>query len=120
MRWSHALVFVLGVATAGVSACAKNDSGGMAGAPAGPLGLGEVCVGGLECQSGLICSRDTFAGQCSVQCASNSGCQVIDVRGACLGTQPKECGLACGTTGASCPEGTTCSSVPGGMACKVQ
>lgn len=120
MRLVHALVFALGVVALGVGACASNDdSGGMAGAPAGPLGLGEVCAGGLPCQSGLICGRGLFVDQCSVQCASNSGCQLIDPRGACLGTQTKECGISCGTAGVSCPEGTTCAAVPGGMACKV-
>lgn len=93
----------------------------MAGAPAGPLGIGDVCRGGLPCtaQPGLICSSGgTFDGQCTVVCAGNSGCQVLDARSACLGAQPKQCGIACGTEGAAaCPEGTTCTSVIGGMAC---
>ena len=120
MRWAHALVLAWSVGALGLNACAKNDSGGMAGAPAGPLPLGEVCAGGLQCQSGLICSTGVFSGQCSVQCASNSGCQLIDTRGTCLGAQTKECGIRCGTSGVTCPDGTTCVSVPGGMACKMQ
>ena len=111
MRWSRALVLALGMV-----ACGGNDGGGMAGAPpAGPLALGEVCRGGLECQSGLICSRSAFFDQCSVQCINTSGCQLLDSRAQCYGG---ECGIGC--MGAGRPEGTTCVAVPGGMACKAK
>ncbi len=113
MRIACRLAFVLVAA-----ACASNEDSGAAGAPAGPLGIGDVCAGGLECKSGLVCSRAVFRDQCSVQCAIDNGCQVLDGRTRCLGGPPAECGIACTSTG-DCPEGTTCVSLSGGMACKI-
>ena len=99
------------------SACASNEGGGAAGMAApSPLGVGEVCAGGLTCKFGLVCSHDAFLDQCSVQCNSNASCQQFDVRARCLGGPPAECAIACPGT---CPDGTTCAAVNGGMACKL-
>jgi hypothetical protein len=112
---------LLAAALACALSCGDDGGGGMAGAPPAPLGLGDVCRGGLKCEAaaGLVCSYDSFAGQCSTQCNTTASCQLIDPRGVCFEGTPRECGLPCtGTT--TCPAGTACASVPGGMACKAQ
>ena len=85
------------------------DSGAAEPEPLGPLGLGEVCAGGLQCETGLTCSRGLFLDQCSNQCSTTPGCTQANPGSDCFGGQARECGLPC-TTSAECPVSTMCDA----------
>ena len=89
--------------------------GGMAGASAAPLTVGDACQ--TNCGTGLFCSHaGAFDGQCTASCGNDQGCTLVAPDARCFGMTNGQCGMPCLDV-SECPAGQNCELVGNEFAC---